>query len=86
VNVSEQKEVVLPDGGVALTSRSHSWQQPAVAITYDAGRSFVDALAGRYETVGAFMVSKDEFVVFTAGTRRSDMSAGMYRWVPDAED
>ena len=86
VNVSQQKGVVLPDGGVALTSRSHSWQQPAVAITYDEGRSFVYALAGPYETVGAFLISKDEFAVFTARTNRSDMSAGVYRWVPDAQD
>lgn len=86
VNVSQQKGVALPDGGVALTSRSHSWQQPAVAVTYDEGRSFLYALAGPYETVGAFMVSKDEFVVFTARTRRSDMSAGVYRWVPNAQD
>ncbi len=33
--VSQQKGVVLPHGGLALTYRSSSWQQPGVGISYD---------------------------------------------------
>ena len=82
--VSQQKGVVLPDGGVALTWRTTSWQGPGVAITYDEGRSFDYLLTGPYETVNAFMHGTDEFVIFTAKSHRSDSSAGIYRWVPNA--
>jgi hypothetical protein len=85
VGVSQQKGVLLPDGGIALTYRSHSWQAPGVVITYDEGRSFHYALAGPYETVNAFVHDKEEFIVFTARSNRSDMSAGIYRWVPNDE-
>jgi len=81
LGVSQQKGVVLPDGGIALTYRTHSWQAPGVAVTYDEGRSFPYLLTGPYETVNAFMTGENEFVVFTAKSNRSDMSAGVYRWV-----
>ena len=80
--VSQQKGVVLPDGGIALTYRCHSWQQPGIAITYDEGRSFDYLLTGPYETVNAFMHGEDEFVVFSATSHRSDSLAAVYRWVP----
>lgn len=83
--VSQQKGVVLPHGGLALTYRSHSWQQPGVVISYDEGRSFDYGLAGPYETVNAFATREDEFVIFTAKSHRSDMLAGIYRWVPEPE-
>ena len=82
--VSQQKGVVLPDGGIALTYRCHSWQQPGVAITYDEGRSFDYMLTGPYETVNAFMHGQHEFVVFSATSHRSDSMAGVYRWAPDS--
>jgi len=88
VGVSQQKGILLPDGGIALTYRSHSWQAPGVVISYDEGRSFRYALAGPYETVNAFALGrtatfhgKDEFLVFTAKSHRSDMFAAVYRWV-----
>jgi len=81
--VSQQKGVVLPDGGVALAWRAHSWQGSGVAITYDEGRSFDYLLTGPYETVNAFMHGTDEFVVYTSKSHRSDSSAGVYRWVPN---
>ncbi len=74
---------LLPDGGIALTYRTHSWQAPGVAVTYDEGRSFAYLLTGPYETVNAFLTGKNEFLVFTAKSHRSDMSAGVYRWVPN---
>lgn len=80
--VSQQRGVVLPDGGIALTYRCHSWQSPGVAITYDEGRSFSYMLTGPYETINAFAHGEDEFLVFTARSDRSDMSAGVYRWMP----
>jgi hypothetical protein len=80
VGVSQQKGLALPDGGMALTFRCHSWQQPGVAISYDEGRSFDYFLTGPYETVNAFLCSDTEFVVFTAASHRSDSSAGIYRW------
>ena len=55
--VSQQKGVVLPDGGIALTYRCHSWQQPGIAITYDEGRSFDYLLTGPYETADAFVTA-----------------------------
>jgi hypothetical protein len=82
VGVSQQTGIVLPDGGLAFTYRSHSWQQPGVAISYDQGRSFSYLLGGPYETINAFVTGADEFVVFTAVSRRSDASAGVYRWLP----
>ena len=53
-----------------------------MAITYDEGRSFDYLLTGPYETINAFVTDKDEFVVFTAKSHRSDSSAGIYRWLP----
>jgi len=53
-----------------------------VVISYDEGRSFEYALAGPYETIDAFAHGEDEFLVFTSKSHRSDMSAGVYRWVP----
>ena len=82
MGVSQQTAVALPDGGIAFTYRSHSWQAPGVAISYDEGRSFAYQLAGPYETINAFMTKDDEFVVFTATSARSDGSAGVYRCVP----
>ena len=81
--VSQQKGVVLPDGGLTLTWRSTSWQGSGVAITYAEGRSFDYLLTGPYETVNAFMHGTDEFVVFSMKSHRSDSSAGIYRWVPN---
>ena len=83
VQVSQQKGIVLPDGAIAFTYRCHSWQQAAVAISYDEGRSFDYLLTGPYETNNAFMHGTDEFVVFTTKSHRSDSSAGVYRWVPN---
>ena len=80
--VSQQTGVVLPDGGIALMYRTTSWQAPGVAITYDEGRSFEYLLTGPYETSNAFAHGQDEFLVFTPKSGRSDMSAGVYRWVP----
>ena len=65
-----------------MTYRTHSWQAPGVAITYDEGRSFDYLLTGPYETVNAFVTGKHEFVVFTAKSHRSDSSAGVYRRLP----
>ena len=73
----------LPDGGIAFTFRTHSWQGPGVAISYDEGRSFDYILTGPFDTVNAFGKGKDEFVVFTFTNKRSDGSAGVYRWVPN---
>ena len=85
VGVSQQKGVVLPDGGIALSYRSHSWQQAGVAITYDEGHSFSSFLAGPYETMNAFLTAKEEFAVFTGKSRRSDSLAAVYRWKPRSE-
>ena len=85
VGVSQQKALVLPDGGMALTWRTSSWQGTGVAISYDEGRSFDYLLTGPYETVGAFVTGEDEFVIFTAESHRSDSSAGIYRWLPEAK-
>ena len=79
VGVSQQKGVALPDGGIALTYRSHSWQQPGVAISYDEGRTFSYMLGGPYETVNSFLTAPDQFIVFTAKSHRSDMAAAVYR-------
>ena len=79
--VSQQTAVVLPDGGIALTYRTHSWQGPGVAVSYDEGRTFDYLLTGPYETFAAFRCGSEEFVVFTATSHRSDSSAGIYRWV-----
>ena len=81
VGVSQQKAIALPNGGFALTWRATSWQSSGVAISYDEGRSFDYLLTGPYETVNAFVTGPNEFVVFTANSRRSDSSAGVYRWV-----
>jgi len=81
--VSQQTGVVLPDGGIALTWRTTSWQAPGVAVTYDEGRSFEYLLTGPYETINAFLAAEDEFIVYTAKSLRSDMAAGVYRWIPD---
>jgi hypothetical protein len=85
VSAHQQKGILLPDGGIALTYRCHSWQAPGVAISYDEGRSFDYLLAGPYETINAFRHGNDEFLVFTAKSHRSDMSAGVYRWVPNRD-
>lgn len=79
VGVSQQSGLSLPDGGIALTYRSHSWQQPGVAVSYDEGRSFSYEMAGPYETINAFVTSPEEFVVFTAMSHRSDGAAAAYR-------
>ena len=83
--MSQQKGVVLPDGGIALTSRCTSWQSTGVAITYDEGRSFDYQLTGPYETMNAFLTGKDEFIVLTGPkSYRSDAAAAVYRWIPDS--
>ena len=82
VGVSQQKGLALPHGGFALTWRATSWQSSGVAISYDRGRSFDYLLTGPYETINAFVIDDDHFVVFTAKSHRSDSSAGVYRWVP----
>ena len=74
--------LALPHGGFALTWRATSWQSSGVAISYDRGRSFDYLLTGPYETINAFVIDDDHFVVFTAKSHRSDSSAGVYRWVP----
>lgn len=79
--VSQQKGIELPDGGMAFTYRTHSWQGSGVAISYDEGRSFNYALTGPYETTNAFLTRKDEFIIFTGKSWRSDMSAGVYRYI-----
>ena len=79
--VSQQKGLTLPDGAIALTYRSHSWQAPGVAITYDEGRSFAYAMGGPYETENSFVTAENEFIVFTGRSHRSDMFAGVYRWI-----
>gem|GEM_PF-3347095 len=84
VGVSQQSGLSLPDGGIALTYRSHSWQQPGVAVSYDEGRSVRYEMGGPYETFNAFVTAPDEFVVFTALTHRSDGSAAAYRRVGHA--
>jgi len=81
--VSQQKGIVLPDGGIALSWRASSWQSAGVAITYDEGRSFDYLMTGPYETINAHMNGNDEFIVYTIHSRRSDMTAGVYRWVPE---
>jgi len=81
--VSQQTAVILPGGGIAFTYRTHSWQAPGVAVSYDEGRAFDYLLAGPYETFAAFATAPDEFVVFTATSHRSDSSAGIYRYVAD---
>ena len=81
--VSQQTGVVLPDGGIALTYRTHSWQAAGVAITYDEGHSFSYLLTAPYETLNAFAHGEDEFLIFTSRSHRSDMAAGVYRRVPD---
>ena len=72
---------MLPDGGIVLTYRTHSWQASGVAISYNDERSFDYLLTGPYETINAFMHGEDEFLVFTGKSHRSDMSTGVYRWV-----
>ena len=84
--VSQQMGVLLPDGGIALTYRTTSWQAAGVAITYDEGRSFAYLLTGPYETRTAYATAsaagKEEFVVFSGKSHRSDMLAGVYRLIP----
>ncbi len=81
--VSQQTAVLLPEGGIAFTYRTHSWQAPGVAVSYDEGRTFDYLITGPYETFAAFLTGPREFVVFTATSHRSDSSAGIYRWVSD---
>ncbi len=61
----QQKLVALPDGGVAVVVRTHSWQRPGVYLSYDEACSFDYALTGTHATTSAEMHGKDEFVVFT---------------------
>ena len=63
-NVSQPTGLALSDGGVALAYRSHSWQEPGVAISYDEGRSFRYFLGGPYDTSCAFVTTRDEFVFY----------------------
>jgi len=81
-SMSQQKGIALPDGGIAFTTRNSSWQGRGVFVSYDEGRSFDYVLTGPYETTNAFLTGEDEFIIFTAKSHRSDMSAGVYRWVP----
>ena len=85
VQVSQQTGIVLPNGGIAFTYRCHSWQQAGVAVSYDEGRTFDYLLTGPYETINALVTGPEEFVVFTATSRRSDSSAGIYRFVADGD-
>ena len=78
VGASQQKAIAIPHGSFALTWRATSWQSSGVA-SYDEGRSFDYLLTGPYETINSFVTSKDEFVVFTAKSNRSDSSASVYR-------
>ena len=66
IHGGQQKAVLLPDGDIAFTYRSHSWQNPGVVISYGEERSFEYSLARPYETVDAFAHGEDEFLVFTS--------------------
>ena len=75
----QQKLVVLPDGGVAVVMRTHSWQRPGVYISYDEARSFSYALTGTHATNSAEMHGEDEFVVFTYPWGKLPAWAAVYR-------
>ena len=78
---SQQTEVMLPDCGIAFSARTDSWQEFGAVVSYDQWRTFDYMLTGPYETVNAFLTAEVEFVVFTSKSNRSDMSAGVYRWI-----
>jgi hypothetical protein len=83
VMVHQQRGVMLSDGGIAITYRPTTRHKPAVLISYDEGRSFDYGLAGPPQTINAFAIAADEFVVFAEPkSYRSDATAAYYRWKP----
>lgn len=66
ISGAQQQLLLLPDGALALISRSHSWQQAAVCVSYDLGYTWNYALAGPYNMGWAFLVNDREFIVIAS--------------------
>ena len=84
ISGAQQMLVVLPDSGLLISNRSHSWQQPGLYVTYDAGRSWNYAIAGPYSTYSAFLIGEDRIVVFAPHPVHEDVAA-LYHWVPSRQ-
>ena len=57
------KLLVLPCGGVAFISRTTSWQNRGIYVSYDLGRTFRHALTSTYAVTSAFVPDDDELWV-----------------------
>jgi len=82
---AQQSLVVLPDGGLLISQRSHSWQQPGMYVTYDAGRSFSYTIAGPYNLRSTFRIGKDRIVAYAPRDDKVAVDATLYRWVPEGD-
>ena len=74
--------LALPGGGVAFISRTTSWQNAGVYISYDLGRTFRYALTSTYAVTSAFVRGTDELVVLSYkwGAGCTPYGAA-YRWI-----
>ena len=77
ISGGQQHVLVLSDGALAVVTRSSSWQQAGVYISYDWGKSWSYTIGGPYSTQGAVRVGKDRLLVFT----NEGQDTALYRWV-----
>ena len=84
VTGAQQTLVRLPDGGMFVSQRSHSWQQPGMYVTHDYGRSWSYTIGGPYSTYSAFLIGDDRIVVYAPSGGAVDdgnHQGALYQWV-----
>ena len=84
VTGAQQALVRLPDGGIFVSQRSHSWQQPGMYVTHDYGRSWSYTIGGPYSTYSAFLIDKDRIVVYAPSGGAVDdgnHQGAQYQWI-----
>ena len=84
VSGSQLTLVRLPDGGMFVSQRSHSWQQPGMYVTHDYGRSWSYTIGGPYSTYSAFLIGDDRIVVYAPSGGAVDdgnHQGAQYQWI-----
>lgn len=72
----QQFAVALSNGGLAILTRSASWQGPALYVSYDGGVTWDYTVGGPSSTSGLVKVGDDSLIAFTNEGR----DCALYRW------
>lgn len=64
---TQEKAIQLPDGGIFVSKKSHSYQDAGAYITYDNFDTVSYAVGGPYGIYSAFKLNDDRIVVYAPG-------------------